>query len=73
MKIPERISFNPHRLSGKPCIRDLRISVVTVLTLLRDHSQTEILADYPELEAADIDAALAYAVFLAEARDSLVA
>lgn len=45
----------------------------TVLTLLRDHSLEEILTDYPELEAEDIDAALMVAAYLAEERDILVA
>ena len=69
----ERITFDPHQFGGKPCIRGLRITVGTVLTLLRDHSREEILADHPELEADDIDAALAYAAYLAEERDILVA
>ncbi len=57
----KRITFDLHQFGGKPCIRGLRITVGTVLTLLRDHSREEILADYTELEAEDIDAALAYA------------
>ena len=69
----ERITFDPHQFGGKPCIRGVRITVGTVLTLLRDHSREEILTDYPELEADDIDAALAYAAYLAEERDVLVA
>ena len=73
MNTLERVTFNPHQFGGKPCIRGLRITVGTVLTLLCDHSREEILADYPELEADDIDAALAYAAYLAEERDILVA
>jgi uncharacterized protein (DUF433 family) len=73
MNVLERITFDPHQFGGKPCLRGLRIPVSTVLTLLRDHSHAEILADYPELERADIDAALAYATYLTETRDVLVA
>ena len=73
MTLFERITFDPHQFGGKPCIRGLRVTVGTVLTLLRDHSHEEILADYPELEAEDIDAALVYAAYLAEERDILVA
>jgi uncharacterized protein (DUF433 family) len=51
----------------------LRITVGTVLTLLRDHSIDEILADYPELQREDIEAALAYAAYLAEERDIAIA
>ena len=60
MESLERITFNPEQFGGKPCLRGLRITVGTVLTLLRDHSHKEILTDYSELEAADIDAALTY-------------
>lgn len=73
MSIFERITFDPTMFGGKPCIRGLRITVGTILTLLRDHTREEILADYPELEARDIDAALAYGAYLAEERDVLVA
>jgi uncharacterized protein (DUF433 family) len=72
MDVLERITFDPNQFGGKPCLRGLRISVSTILTLLRDHSHGEILADYPELERADIDAALAYATYLTETRDVLV-
>lgn len=73
MDVLKRITFDPHQFGGKPCVRGLRITVGTVLTLLRDHSREEILADYAELEAEDIDAALVYAAYLAEERDILVA
>ena len=73
MEALKRITFDPNQFGGKPCIRGLRITVGTVLTLLRDHSREEILNDYPELEAEDIDAALAYGAYLAEERDVLVA
>ncbi len=58
----ERITLEPGKRGGKPCIRGLRITVYDVLGMLADGmSQTEILEDFPELEAADILAALAYA------------
>lgn len=69
MTYAERITFDPNVMGGKPCIRGLRITVATVLTLLRDHTPDEILAEYPELEREDIDAALSYAAFLAEERE----
>lgn len=68
-----RITFDPEVMGGKPCIRGLRITVGTVLTLLRDHTPDEILAEYPELEREDIDAALSYAAYLAEERELPVA
>jgi len=58
----QRITFNPNQCSGRPCIRGMRIRVKDVLDLLAAHvSETEILADYPDLEAADIQACLEYA------------
>lgn len=57
-----RITVDPHRMHGRPCIRDLRVTVADVLGLLSaGQSRESILEDYPYLEAADIDAVLAYA------------
>lgn len=56
-----RITVDPHRMHGRPCIRDLRIAVADVLGLLSaGQSRESILGDYPYLEDADIDAALAF-------------
>lgn len=58
----DRISIDPRVMSGRPCIRGLRITVANVLRQLANHrSPEQILADYPYLEAADIDACLNYA------------
>ena len=57
-----RITFSKEVLCGKPTIRGLRISVAMILELLaKEASIPEILEDYPELEVADIHAALLYA------------
>jgi len=49
-----RITIEPGKRSGQPCILGLRITVADVLGWLRAGiSQKLILADYPELEAAD--------------------
>ncbi|MGF1537647.1 MAG: DUF433 domain-containing protein [Elainellaceae cyanobacterium] len=62
-----RITFDPKILNGKPIIRGLRISVAMLLELLAKGATTqEILEDYPELELADIQAALLYAYRLVE-------
>ncbi len=61
MTYSDRITFDASVMGGKACIRGLRITVGTVLTLLRDHTLEEILAGYPELERDDIDTALSYA------------
>lgn len=67
----KRITVNPQIFSGKPIIRDMRISVELVLSLLAQGETVDaILADYPGLEADDIRACLAYAHAVI-ARDTL--
>jgi len=62
MNYTQRITIEPDKRGGKPCIRHLRISVYDVLDwLAQGMSETEILADYPELTVEDIHAALAWA------------
>ncbi len=62
MKALERITVNPLVMSGKPCIRGLRVTVANVLRLLAArHTPERILTAYPYLEPADIDACLLYA------------
>jgi uncharacterized protein (DUF433 family) len=57
-----RITIDPARMHGHPCIRDLRITVADVLNFLSaGQSREEILGEYPYLESADIDAVLAFA------------
>ncbi|AUB81592.1 DUF433 domain-containing protein [Candidatus Thiodictyon syntrophicum] len=58
----QRITTRPDVFGGKPIIRDLRISVELVLSLLaQGESYASILDDYPGLDQADINACLAYA------------
>lgn len=57
-----RITVRPDVFGGKPIIRDMRISVELILSLLTQGVTPEaILEDYPELEADDIRACTAYA------------
>lgn len=57
-----RITINPAQCGGRPCIRGMRIRVMDILEMLSGGMTAEqILADYDELEADDIAAALAYA------------
>ena len=57
-----RITTSPDVLVNKPTIRGLRISVEQILrALAAGVTVDEILDDYPELEPADVHAALAYA------------
>ncbi len=60
-----RITMDPNICHGKPCIRGLRYPVEFLLELLSgDMTEPQILADYPDLEAADLRAAIAYAARL---------
>ncbi|WP_457597348.1 DUF433 domain-containing protein [Hydrogenimonas sp.] len=61
-KLLERITIDPQRRSGKPCIRNFRITVYDILDMLASGmSFDEILEDYPTLTREDILAALRYA------------
>lgn len=62
MSLTDRITSEPDKFSGRPCIRGLRIRVVDILDLLgAGLSHAEILAELPDLEADDIKAAIAFA------------
>jgi uncharacterized protein (DUF433 family) len=58
----ERITINPDQMGGLPCLRGMRMPVTTVIGhLAAGLTHEEILADFPDLEEADIYAALEYA------------
>ena len=62
MEIAPRITAEPDKLGGKPCIRGLRFPVSELLGLLSvGMTAQEIVIDYPDLEVEDIPAALEYA------------
>ena len=55
-----RITFNPYRMGGKPCIRNMRVTVGMIVGLVNaGRTKAEILAAYPNLEEADIAEAVA--------------
>ncbi len=57
-----RITLEPGKRGGRPCVRNCRITVYDVLGWLASGmSESEILADYPELELEDIRACLVFA------------
>lgn len=57
-----RITYNSNIMLGKPVIRGTRIPVELLVRMVAQGiPQQEILADYPRLQAADIQAALLYA------------
>jgi uncharacterized protein (DUF433 family) len=58
----QRITIEPGKCGGRPCIRGMRIRVQDILDMLAaGTSQEEILHDYPYLERDDIRAAMTYA------------
>jgi len=58
----DRITLEPGKRRGRPCIRGLRISVYDVLSMLASGmSPQEVIEDFPELTQEDIFAVLAYA------------
>jgi uncharacterized protein (DUF433 family) len=60
--IADRITVNPEQCGGRPCIRGMRIRAVDVLELLAAGlSFAELLAELPDLELADVFAALKFA------------
>ncbi len=63
----DRITFNPEIMGGRACIRGMRIPVSVIVGQIT-HGATveEVLADYPDLESADIQRALEYAAWLTQ-------
>ena len=58
----DRITIEPGKCGGRPCIRGMRIRVNDVLEMLGDGVEaSEILADFPDLERDDILACLQFA------------
>lgn len=67
----KRITARPDVFGGKPIIRDMRVSVELILSLLSQGATLdELLDDYPGLEPEDIRACVAYAHAVI-ARDTL--
>jgi uncharacterized protein (DUF433 family) len=58
----DRITVDPARLNGEPCIRNLRLTVRRVLEAFATYpDRNELRREYPELEGEDIRQALAFA------------
>lgn len=58
----ERITVEPDKMAGVPCVRGLRIPVATIVSMVAESMTVEeILSDCPDLEAGDIKDALEYA------------
>jgi uncharacterized protein (DUF433 family) len=62
MNYKDRITIEPDKRGGKPCIRGMRITVYDVLSYLAaGMTEQEILDDFPYLTKEDILACLSYA------------
>ena len=58
----ERITVEPDKMGGVPCIRGLRIPVATVVGMVAEVMTTdEIVEAYPDLKGEDVREALEYA------------
>lgn len=62
----DRITFDPHILGGRACLRGMRITVAHVVNLVANGmSPQQIIAEHPDLEPEDVREALRYAAWLA--------
>jgi uncharacterized protein (DUF433 family) len=62
MELLERITVEPGKRGGRPCVRGIRITVTDVLELLAQGLTSEqVLKQMPDLEADDVRACLVYA------------
>lgn len=67
MSISERITIDPEQCGGRPCIRNMRIRVKDVLEMLGSGmTESDVLTEFPYLEADDLRAAQLYAARLTD-------
>ena len=65
-----RITSNPNRMNGQPCIRELRLTVRRVIELLATYpNREELYQEFPDLDDEDIRQAL---IFAASYLDDLI-
>ncbi len=58
----ERITVDPKRMNGQPCVRQLRLTVRRVVEAVATYpDRRDLYREFPELEPDDIREALAYA------------
>ena len=58
----DRITIEPGKMGGQPCIREMRITVRRVLEILATYqNRGELFEDYPDLAEEDLQQALAFA------------
>jgi uncharacterized protein (DUF433 family) len=63
LKAPfDRITIEPDKMGGQPCVRGMRITVRRVLDIVATYEdRATLFADYPDLEEEDLRQALAFA------------
>ena len=67
----DRITVEPGKMGGSPCIRGMRLTVRRVLEILATYpDRRDLFEEYPDLEEEDLQQALAFA---ATARDEIPA
>lgn len=67
----DRIALSPAVMSGKPCIRGMRVTVGRIVDqLAAGKTDEELLTEFPLLEADDIEQALRYAIWIASTGES---
>jgi uncharacterized protein (DUF433 family) len=67
MGMLDRISFDPQIMGGRACIRGMRIPASVIgRQIAHGAAVAEILAGYPDIDAADVQQALEYAAWLAQ-------
>jgi uncharacterized protein (DUF433 family) len=70
----DRITQDPAVMGGKPCIRGMRVTVSTIVSLVASgHSAEKILDAYPYLEREDITQALRYAAWRVSEHEIILA
>jgi uncharacterized protein (DUF433 family) len=58
----ERITIEPDKMGGRPCIRGMRITVRRILEILASYpNRQELFEDYPDLQEEDLQQALTFA------------
>ena len=68
--IEQRITVEPGKMGGRPCIRGMRITVAMLLgQLAGGQSVDDVLAEYPYLEREDVLAALEFAAAIVDERE----
>jgi uncharacterized protein (DUF433 family) len=61
----DRITFDPHIMGGRACVRGMRITVAHIVNLVANGMSVEqIINEHPDLEVDDVRQALSYAALL---------